>query len=147
MNDFINEVKNLLLLLLTTIASLLSPIEGALCVLIIAASFNFLLGLGADIHANKKEFSLKKAFEAVSQLVFYGLLVFLISYAFGQFNDEKAAGIGVKWITYVVTYFYITNTLRNATMLWPKNKTIEFLYMIASTKLFEKLKEYLGVKK
>lgn len=43
-----------------------------------------------------------------------------------------------------VGYFYLTNIFRNAKLLFPNSKSVEFIYSFLSTEVLYKLKEYLG---
>jgi len=138
--------KPVILFIVTFIVSIFSPVREAMMVLGLAFLFNLLTGLITDIHVNRKEFSLKKAFDAVIQLSFFGALIFFIQAAGTNLHDPTLAATGVKWVTYIVVYFYLTNILRNATQIFPKNQAISFMYTIMSTQIFSKLKEMIGIK-
>ena len=53
----------------------------------------------------------------------------------------------VTWLTYIVGYFYVTNIFRNAEIIFPRIKSIAFIYSFLSTEVIYKLKDFLGFKK
>ena len=147
-NEFITNLsafcKSTLLLLLSGLASIFSPIQNVLLLLFGAFLFNIILGLAADIHAHKQHFSLKKAFEAILQLTFYTSLLIFIRNGAHLLGDNAMGEFGVKWVTYVVDYFYLTNILRNTILIFPKNKAIAFMYKFLTTEMMNRIKS-LGV--
>ena len=103
------------------------------------------MGLGADVH-NGKEFNLNKAFDSVKQIGFIGIAALVIYFVPTLMNDEGVGQMGVKWLVYIVSYFFLTNAFRNATKIWPCNITFKFIYNLLSTQIFTQLKTYLGIK-
>ena len=142
-----DSIKPVMVALIAWMCSILSPIEGAIYVLSFAFALNFFLGLRESVKVEKNQFSLKKAFDSLIQLVVYLALIFLINKTFTQFGDLGAAQTGTKWATYIVVYFYCTNITRNAALIWPKLEVFKFLYELLTTKIFDKLKELIGLKK
>ena len=142
-----DDFKPIMVVILAWICSILSPIKGAIYVLSFAFVLNFFLGLRESIKVDKSQFSLKKAFESLIQLTVYLALIFLINKTFSQFGDLGAAETGTKWATYIVVYFYCTNITRNAALLWPRLEVFSFLYDLLTTKIFDKLKNLIGLNK
>lgn len=145
--DCCERLKPVLVIVLTWIATVFMPIKESLYILSLVSVINFFLGLGASIHVDKAQFSLKKAFDALAQLVVFGALAFLINSTFTSFEDADIAEEGVKWLTYIVVYFYGTNIFRNASLMWPNVKAFKFMYDILTTKIFDRLKEMVGFTK
>lgn len=139
-------MKPFLMFAITGIVSVFSPLHDVLFALFLSFAFNIATGIIADIHANKEEFKIKKAFEAIVHLTFYVALVYFIYNIALSLGDAESGRIGVKWATYIVVYFYLTNILRNASLCFPNNQTISFLYMVLTTQIFAKLKDMLGIK-
>lgn len=149
MHDFLSSliihVKPFLLFALAGIVSVFSPIQAAMYVLGLAAIFNIVTGIVTDVHANKKDFCISKAFDAFKQLTFYFALVFFIHSAASSMQDFEVARLGVKWVTYIAAYYYATNILKNAKQVFPKNQALSMMYMILTTEVFLRMKEFLGL--
>jgi len=147
MSHFWQNLKPVLLVVITGFTSLFSPIQDVLQVLLMAFLFNIFAGIATDSNINKTRFCLKKAFESFKQLLFYVILIYFIHNIFDSLGNDEWGHVGIKWITMTVVYFYMTNILRNTSLLFPKNKAIEFIYIVLTTRIFEKLKNYLGINK
>lgn len=145
--SWINEhIRPFLVMVFTAICSVFTPIEDAIYVLFLAFIFNIIVGISQDKRVNKKEFNIKKAFDAITQLFLYYALIYLIHTTGFKMKDDTVATTGVKWVTYIVVYFYATNILRNAKSMYPKNKAIAFMYDVLSTDVFISLKNMIGVR-
>lgn len=146
MEDLIERFKELIWVVITTIGSLLLPIREILILLSMGFVFNIVTGIVADIHVNRQQFSLKKAFSAISQLTFFMASVFFLDYGSKLLHDEQIGQTSVKWLTLIVSYFYMVNIFRNAKQIFPKNMAIAFIYELLSTEIFIRLKEMVGFK-
>ncbi len=146
MDIIIEKTKELFWLFVTAFISVLSPVQNVLILLFIAFLFNIATGIIADVHVNKAKFSLKKAFNAITQLTFYATCVVFLDYGARLLGEPGIGVTAVKWMTYIVVYFYLTNIFRNARLVYPKNATINFIYELLSTEIFEKLKIFIGYK-
>jgi uncharacterized membrane protein len=144
-NWITEHAKPLLLMAFTAFCSVFTPIEDAMYILFVAFIFNVITGIAEDKIIKKNDFSIKKAFEAITQLFFYYALIFLIHTAGCRLKDPEVATTGVKWITYIVVYFYATNAIRNAKSIYPGSKTIAFMYDVLSTAIFLRLKNMIGI--
>lgn len=146
MQDFWLKMKDILLLSLTALFGVVSDFQHAFIALFVGFIFNFIMGMGADANIERKEkkdtFSMKKATEGFKLFMFYIITIFCI---FGMtYRDIEIANSVIKWLTYIVSYFYITNIFRNAKKIFPNNKSIAFLYLFLSTEVFYKIKKMLG---
>ncbi|NCB25920.1 MAG: hypothetical protein EOM62_10680 [Bacteroidia bacterium] len=128
-------------------SSVLMPVRETLILLFVSFVFNIITGIITDVHVNKAKFNLKKAFNAVSQLTFYATCVVFLNYGTTLINEENIGIVAVKWLTYIVVYFYLTNIFKNARQLYPGNQAINFIYELLSTELFDRLKSMVGYKK
>lgn len=146
MDIFLDRIKELYWILITALFSVLSPVEHALILLIISFTFNIISGIITDVHVNKAAFSIKKAFNAIPQLLFYFVLVVFLDYGARIMGDADLGIIAVKWLTYIVVYFYLTNIFRNARLVYPKSAAINFIYDLLSTEIFTRLKDMIGIK-
>ena len=141
----IGQFKPFCYMVWITFLSVVSPIYPVFYALFIVWVINFFMGLGADVH-NGKEFNLNKAFDSVKQIGFIGIAALVIYFVPTLMNDEGVGQTGVKWLVYIVSYFFLTNAFRNATKIWPCNITFKFIYNLLSTQIFTQLKTYLGIK-
>lgn len=147
MEDFIERFKELIWIVITAIGSLLLPIREILILLSLGFVFNIVTGIVADIHVNRKQFSLNKAFSSISQAAFFMACVFFLDYGSKLLHDEQIGQTSVKWLTLIVSYFYLVNIFRNAKQIFPKNMAIAFIYELLSTEIFLRLKDMVGLKK
>ncbi|RNC66459.1 hypothetical protein [Proteiniphilum sp. X52] len=146
MDVLIEKTKELFWLIVTALISVLTPVQNVLVLLFVAFLFNIATGIIADVHANKAKFNLKKAFNAVTQLTFYAACVVFLDYGARLLNEPEIGITAVKWMTYIVVYFYLTNIFKNAKLIYPSNLAIKFIYELLSTEIFERLKNMVGYK-
>lgn len=142
--NIISDLKNTFWLIVTALSAVFDPVENVLKLLFIAFIFNIFTGIIADVHVNKASFSLKKAFNAVTQLLFYMACVVFLDYGSKLIEEQAIGAISVKWLTYIVVYFYLTNIFRNASLVYPSNQAILFIYELLSTEIFERLRFIIG---
>jgi hypothetical protein len=147
MDLFIEKVKELFWTLITALSSVLMPVKETLILLFISFVFNIITGIITDVHVNKANFDLKKAFNAITQLTFYATCVVFLNYGTSLINEQAIGIIAVKWLTYIVVYFYLTNIFKNARQVYPRSQAINFIYELLSTEIFDRLKNMVGTKK
>ncbi len=147
MDLIFEKLKELFWFVFASISSVLMPVKETLILLFISFIFNIITGIIADVHVNKASFNLKKAFNAISQLTFYATCVVFLNYGTSLIDEQQVGVIAVKWLTYIVVYFYLTNIFKNARQLYPQNQAISFIYELLSTELFDRLKNMVGYKK
>lgn len=139
------KIKSLWWFFITGIISIISDYQHAFVALFVGFVFNFIIGIGADANNGSKTFSMKKATEGMKLLMFYCLTVFAL---YGMtYKDEMMTATAIKWLTYIVSYFYLVNIFRNAGKIFPNSKSIAFIYLFLSTEVFYKLKDMLGIKR
>lgn len=137
----------MLLALFSMLLDFFFPIQGFIYAIGILATANIFFGLAAD----RWDFQFKKAFKAILYLLGY-ISLLAACFGLGVLMDEEAGDMKdfTKWITYVMVWFYVSNSLKNWNKWQPDNKVIEFLYWVVSFKLVERvnyLGEYLKEKK
>lgn len=140
-----DNVKPMIMFFIGAIVSMFSPIQDVLYVLSLAFVFNIFTGILTDIHVNKKQFSIKKAFEAIIQLTFFIALIWFTHNVAATLNDVEAGRYAVKGIVYIVLYFYTSNILRNGNLIFPNNSAIAFMYEVFTTQILIRLKNYFGL--
>lgn len=147
MDMFFEKVKELFWVIVTALSSVLMPVKGTLILLFISFIFNIVTGIITDVHVNKAKFDLKKAFNAITQLTFYATCAIFLNYGTSLINEVEIGLIAVKWLTYIVVYFYLANIFKNARQVYPKSQAINFIYELLSTEIFDRLKSMVGAKK
>lgn len=131
---------------ITKVIDFFCPIADFLYVIMVLATLNIILGAIAD-----NDWQFKKAFKAFTYLIGYMVLLTL-SLGVGKLMDQpdKSIYAFTSWVTWVMTYFYVVNILRNWNLKQPDNRVISFLYWIASVKFVDNIKflgEYLKQEK
>ena len=142
-NEFLLTMKSFAMLILAGLLSIITDYQYAFVALIVGFTLNFLMGMGADVNdADKENFCMKKATNGFKLLMFYVITIFCIVGM--TYRDPEVSEQIIRFLTYIVSYFYLTNTFRNAKIIFPGNKSIEFIYSFLSTEAFYRLKDYLG---
>lgn len=147
MDSVVVKFKELIWGVFTAIGSVLMPVRDILILLAMSFVFNIFTGIITDIHVNKARFSIKKAFNAITQLTFYATCVVFVDHGSKLIDEHQMGVTAVKWITIIVVYFYLTNIFKNAKQVYPNSQAINFIYEILSTEFFARLKNMIGIKK
>lgn len=144
-NPYVDAVKIFAGIISTIFLSIFAPIKIFILILAGAWVFNFSAGLATDVWINKQEFDLKKAFASIFQGTFIAAFIYYVhnsAVMLGYIEYANKADVG---ITVFSSYYYITNTFKNATKMWPQNKFFYAMYIILSTKIFVIMKQMLGL--
>ena len=119
------------------------PIGDEIFLLSMVFVVNFFAGLFAAYIVEGDRFRFKKAFRCVIELFFF----FAMSLVIFTYGEKKGWGIGatqsVGFLTYVVTWFYLQNILRNLEKLFregtPPYRILAFLYYLVSVEWVKKI--------
>ena len=142
-NEFLLTLKSFSMLILAGLLSIITDYQFAFVGLFVGFTFNFLMGMGADVNDPEKDnFCMKKATNGIKLLMFFVITIFCVVGM--TYNKPKVTETIIQYLTYIVSYFYFTNGFRNAVKIFPGNKTVQFIYSFLSTEAFYKLKDYLG---
>jgi hypothetical protein len=148
MESFWSEcVKPILIIVATWLLSIFAPVENTMWILLVAFLLNIIVGIVTAVNAKREHFSMQKFFKAFYEFVLYIIMVVFLYWVGKVQKDAHFAEIGVKWVTWIVLYSYGLNIIKNANKLFPKAKAIELMYLLLSTEVFQRLKDYLGIKK
>jgi len=128
------------------IISVISPIRIAVWVLLVFFTVNFFVGYKSDVQINNRDFSLKKAFDGVKQLILYYALIFIVNMALGLYEEANLAEAATKFMTWIVSYWYLVNILRNAREIFPGNETLKFLYELLTVQVLDMLLARFGLR-
>ena len=126
--------------------SVISPIRIAVWVLLLFFTLNFFVGYKSDQIANRREFSLKKAFDGIRLLILYYALIFIVNMALGLYNEMALAEGATKFLTWIVSYWYLVNIIRNARLVFPENEGLKFLYDLLTVQILEMLLARFGLR-
>ncbi len=143
---FWDRLIDLIKLTWLVIISVISPIRIAVWVLLVFFTVNFFVGYKSDVQINNRDFSLKKAFDGVKQLILYYALIFIVNMALGLYEETNLAEAATKFMTWIVSYWYLVNILRNAREVFPGNETLKFLYDLLTVQVLEMLLARFGLR-
>ena len=132
---FENSSENIKMIAVPGVSSVfafLTPTTGFIYALIIMFAFNLLCGMRADgiSIVRCKNFSFSKFKNGVVELFFYFLTIEAIFSGMNMMGDDTESLIIIKTLTYIFTYVYFQNGLKNLVRAYPKNKALRMIYHI-----------------
>lgn len=145
-------LKQIIIGVLLAVLAFIKPIEAELWTLFLIFFLNFGFGYLSGMIANNEEWDNKKAMRCVGEAAVFFVLSVAI-YVYGVLKQQEYGALQcVSTITYVVTYFYGLNILKNMKKIFREGTTpwmvVAFLYYILRFKFVEKipfLSEFLNV--
>lgn len=149
----ITELKTLIVLAVSSLISLFSPIKDVMVAMLILFCVNGAFGLFADIFTGKG-WNTKKALSFLLQIfIFFGSISSV--FAVGKFLHEEDETLAyVKVICIITTWVFSVNIFRNCRTCTPEGSSMhqlfDILYYISSVQVVERIpfvKEYLMSKK
>lgn len=137
------QVKNVLIGIVTAVLAYLKPIEGELWSLFLIFFLNFAFGYLSGMIANKEDFNFKKAFRCIGEATVFFVLCTAI-YALGRLKGQDDGALQcVSFITYTIIYFYGTNVLKNLKEIFRPSTTpwlvVAFLYYVLRFGFIERI--------
>lgn len=144
--------KDILIGVLLALLAYLKPIESELWVLFIIFLINFIFGYLSGMIANNEEWDNKKALRCVGEAAVFFVLCMAV-FVIGRLKHQMDGAVQcVSLITYVITYFYGLNVLRNCKKIFKRGTApwhvVSFLYYVLRFKFVEKipfLSSYLNI--
>lgn len=143
--DWGERLRALLQTIVLLVASYLSPLSNAFAVLIFMAVADVFGGVAGNVWTGREEFKFRKAFAAVYKIIAYCLLVILVHFAVSSFNAVPLALTLVKFLTWTISYWYLSNILGNMCKAFPSSKGFLFLYILVSLKILPLLLQHMGM--
>jgi len=145
-------IKEIIVGVLLAVLAFLKPVEAELWTLFLIFFLNFCFGYLSGMIANNEEWDYRKALRCVGEAAIFFVLVVDI-YIYGVLKQQEQGALQcISFITYVVTYFYGLNILRNLKKIFKEGTTpwyvVAFLYYILRFKFIEKipfLSEFLNI--
>lgn len=145
-------IKEIAVGVILAVLAFLKPVEAELWTLFLIFFLNFCFGYLSGMIANDEEWDNKKALRCVGEATIFFILSVAI-YIYGVLKHQEQGALQcISFITYVVTYFYGLNILRNLKKIFKEGTTpwyvVSFLYYILRFKFIEKipfLSEFLNI--
>jgi hypothetical protein len=145
-------IKEIAVGIILAVLAFLKPVEAELWTLFLIFFLNFCFGYLSGMIANDEEWDNKKALRCVGEATIFFILSVAI-YIYGVLKHQEQGALQcISFITYVVTYFYGLNILRNLKKIFKEGTTpwyvVSFLYYILRFKFIEKipfLSEFLNI--
>lgn len=139
------RVKEMTIGALALVISILSPISTALVLLITMSIVDVFLGFKANRNVLGEEFKFNKAFNAITKMGFFCMLTVLIHLTFHLYGEIDIAAVVVKYLSWIIIYYYILNMLYNAGKIYPESKVIPFLIEIMQLHVLGAMLSRMGV--
>ena len=145
-----NTFKGFAVLIVSTMLTAINAIALPVALYVILFAFDVFWGLIADRVVNKRSFSTKKFFRAITLLLCYcsvNLIVASICYfteAHHQIDNL------IKAITIVCSIFYAQNIFKNMNKTYPGVRFFRFMYWLVSFEIVSEipfLKKFMEVEK
>ena len=137
--EIIDTTKISIAAVIGAVFAKLEPIHNAMFVLIFIFIADIFIGMLAGMICRSERFRFPKFAMAVIYLVMYLLIVTCIFVIGHKMDDAAQALFVIKTITYVFTYFYVANILKNLRALFPDNQPIAFLEYIVHLEILKKV--------
>lgn len=126
----------------------LEPVYNPMFVLGYVFVADIIAGILVDLINNNDRLRIKKLLIALAFLALYSVVIASTFVIGEKMKDVEEALFIVKTLTYVFSYFYVSNTIRNLRELAPDNKPLAFLDYWLGLQVIKRLPElanYLGI--
>ena len=80
-------------------------------------------------------------------LILYYAIIFIVNLALSLFNEQTLAESSTKFITWIVSYWYLVNILRNAKEIFPWSKGLKFMYDLMTVEILNMILTKFGIRK
>ncbi len=144
--SFNNNIQDLIKIVWIIILSVFAPIGIPVFILSLFFLVNIFIGYHTDRIVNKKDFNLDKIGKGFMLLLLYFALLFIINIALSLYNEDHLALTIPKFITWIASYFYLINIVRNAKQVFPTNEGLKFFYEILTIQVLEMIFSKFGLK-
>lgn len=145
MDVYIDKIRIIIQSIVIFIMAFLSPIQTAVEVLLVAATIDFVAGLAGNVWTGNERFRIGKAFGAIYKIIAYLLVVILAHFATDHMGEQDVAMLLVKYLTFLIIYWYMINILSNLRMAFPRSSGIAFLYLLLSLKVLPLILDKVGL--
>lgn len=143
MKEMFDSVRAVFLAILFELLAYLKPLGDEIFILAMVFIVNFVAGYITDIAVNKGRFQFKKAWRCVTEITVFFLMAVVV-FTFGEKKNWNEGALQcVSFLTYVITYFYSLNILKNLKHLFKTHtiahKVFSFLYYVMSVEFIKKI--------
>ncbi|MDD7468328.1 MAG: phage holin family protein [Bacteroidales bacterium] len=145
--DWGERLRTLIQAVLLLVASFLSPLSNAFTVLIVMAVADVFGGMAGNVWTGREEFKFRKAFQAIYKIIAYCVMVLLVHFCISSLDAGSLAGTLVKFLTWTISYWYLSNILGNMCKAFPRSKGFLFLYLALSLKILPLMLHHMGLSK
>jgi hypothetical protein len=133
------SLKSFIAVSLAAILAYFEPVQQVLTAILLLVALNFIVGLVADLIANRKAFSFRKAFTCIRETSVFLLLLATVFFIGDHLQAKAEALQAISTIAYALVYFYSVNIGKNLRLIFPKSKLIAILYHVLSIEILSKL--------
>lgn len=138
-----NNIKTVIVAITANLLAYFEPLGDEMFILSMVFVVNFFAGLVTDISVNGERFKFIKAWRCIKEVMVFFAMCFFI-FTFGEKKGwTDGATQSVSFLTYVITWFYGQNILRNVRDLFRQGSTaynvVSFLYYILSVEFVKKI--------
>ena len=145
--DWGDRLRTLIQAVLILVASFLAPLSNAFTVLIVMAVADVFGGMAGNVWTGREEFKFRKAFRAIYKIIAYCVMVVLVHFCISSFGESSLAETLVKFLTWTISYWYLSNILGNMCKAFPQSKGFLFLYLALSLKILPLMLHHMGLSK
>lgn len=138
------NIKSFTAVSLAAILAYFQPIHSVLVSITCLFLINFIFGLVTGIATNKERFNFRKAFDCISEISVFLVILSVIFFIGDHLGANGEAMQAVSTITYTLIYFYSVNILRNLQLLLPWSKSIAALHKIFSIEVLPRISRFLS---
>ena len=145
--DWGDRIRTLIQAVLLLVASFLQPLSTSFTVLIVMSVADVFGGMAGNVWTGREEFKARKAFRAVYKIIAYCVMVVLVHFCISSFGEGSLAETLVKFLTWTISYWYLSNILGNMCKAFPSSKGFLFLYLALSLKILPLMLHHMGLSK
>lgn len=143
--DWGDRIRTLIQAVFLLVASVLQPLSTSFAVLFVMAVADVFGGVAGNVWTGREEFKFRKAFQAVGKISAYCVMVVLVHFCISSFGEGSLAETLVKFLTWTISYWYLSNILGNMCKAFPSSKGFLFLYLALSLKILPLMLHHMGL--
>ena len=143
--DWGDRIRTLIQAVFLLVASFLQPLSTSFAVLLVMSVADVFGGMAGNVWTGQEEFKFRKAFKAVGKISAYCVMVLLVHFCISSFGESSLAETLVKFLTWTISYWYLSNILGNMCKAFPSSKGFLFLYLALSLKILPLMLHHMGL--
>ena len=133
-----DAIKVFISFVFSSFIAMISPLFTPIIILVWLLAFDIIVGIISDRVINKTGFSTNKFLKSVFFLCLYLMIIASMYIVCHLLHDVEEGLVMLKIITYVCSYFYLSNILKNLHESFPKNRIFSFLLFVLSVDILTK---------